>query len=153
MIWFNHDIDLWCISLNGGYKSYNESICPVGQTNFTQFINRFGETMPTAPLHRRIHHTRATKNQDQNHKRYRRGLSSASSAVELALPPFWYSFDYGMAHFVMFDTETDLGVGFIGPDQLGGGQKDSDGPFGSYQDQQIDFLNKDLASVDRRKTR
>lgn len=58
-----------------------------------------------------------------------------------------------MTHFVMFDTETDLGVGLVGPDQLGGGQGDSDGPFGSYLDQQLDFLQKDLASVDRFKTR
>jgi hypothetical protein len=34
------------VSINGGYKNYTESICPVGQTNFTQFINRFGLTMP-----------------------------------------------------------------------------------------------------------
>lgn len=58
-----------------------------------------------------------------------------------------------MTHFVMFDTETDLGVGLTGPDQLGGGQNDVDGPFGSYADQQVDFLHKDLASVDRLKTR
>lgn len=51
------------------------------------------------------------------------------------------------------DTETDLGVGLIGPDEAGGGQGGSDGPFGSYADQQIDFLTKDLAAVDRRVTR
>ena len=32
-----------------------------------------------------------------------------ANAAKLANPPFWYSFDYGMTHFVMIDTETDLG--------------------------------------------
>jgi len=65
------------------------------------------------------------------------------------MPPFWYSFDNGMVHYLQFDTETDLGVGLVGPDQLGGGQNDADGPFGTYSDQQIDFIRKDLASVNR----
>ncbi|OAA63085.1 metallophosphoesterase [Cordyceps fumosorosea ARSEF 2679] len=33
---------------------------------------------------------------------------------------FWYSFDHGMTHFVQLDTETDLGHGFVGPDEVGG---------------------------------
>lgn len=28
---------------NSGYKVYTESLCPVGQTNFTGYINRFSE--------------------------------------------------------------------------------------------------------------
>jgi hypothetical protein len=52
----------------------------------------------------------------------------------------------------MFDTETDLGVGLIGPDQVGGSQGDFDGPFGSFADQQIDFIVADFASVDRYQT-
>lgn len=48
----------------------------------------------------------------------------------------------------MFDTETDFGNGIIAPDEAGGGA-DFDGPFGSYADQQIDFIENDLASVDR----
>jgi hypothetical protein len=31
--------------------------------------------------------------------------SSESGGVE----NFWYSFDFGMTHYVQFDTETDLG--------------------------------------------
>ncbi|KAF8175082.1 Metallo-dependent phosphatase-like protein [Mycena galopus ATCC 62051] len=65
-----------------------------------------------------------------------------------ALSPFWYSFDYGMTHYLMFDTETDFGNGIIAPDEAGGGA-DFDGPFGSYMNQQIDFIEKDLAAVDR----
>ena len=64
------------------------------QKNFSSFINRFGLVMPTTT-----------------------GIDSLTSAAAqtranaaaLAKPPFWYSFDYGMAHFVMMDTETDLG--------------------------------------------
>lgn len=33
---------------------------------------------------------------------------NANKAAALANPPFWYSFDYGMAHIVMIDTETDF---------------------------------------------
>ncbi|KAJ5601594.1 metallo-phosphoesterase [Penicillium lagena] len=62
---------------------------------------------------------------------------------------FWYSFDNGMVHWIMLDTETDLGDGFIGPDQTGGVEKDIAGPFGPYANAQLDWLKKDLASVDR----
>lgn len=61
---------------------------------------------------------------------------------------FWYSFDYGMTHYLFFDTETDLGDGLIGPDEKGGGS-DSEGPFGPTMNAQIDFIKKDLASVNR----
>jgi len=74
----------------------------------------------------------------------------ASSSL-LANPPFWYSFDYGMVHFVMFDTETDLGKGLIGPEEFGGRQLLNNGPFGT-QNQQINFLNADLSSVNRKVT-
>lgn len=126
--------------LNGGSGGYTEAICPFGQTNFTQFINHFGKVMPTAPS-QSILGFRSSQ------------LAARDAAARLAKPPFWYSFDYGMAHFLMIDTETDLGVGLIGPDELGGGQNDADGPFGSYKDQQIDFIHKDLSSVDRLVTR
>jgi hypothetical protein len=33
---------------------------------------------------------------------------NANKAAALANPPFWYSFEYGMAHIVMIDTETDF---------------------------------------------
>ncbi|KAK4508745.1 hypothetical protein PRZ48_002484 [Zasmidium cellare] len=105
---------------NGGTKdktngvTYTEAICPVGQTNFTGFRNRF--RMPSGP----------------------------SGGLE----NFWYSYDYGMAHFVSIDTETDLGHGLTGPDE---GSPEFSGPFG-LMNQQLDWLEKDLASVDRRKT-
>jgi hypothetical protein len=63
---------------------------------------------------------------------------------------FWYSYDYGMVHFVQIDTETDLGHGLVGPSEPGGGLENA-GPFG-LMNQQIDWLTKDLASVDRTKT-
>jgi hypothetical protein len=58
---------------------------------------------------------------------------------------FWYSYDYGMTHFVHIDTETDLGNGVVGPDE---GNPEFGGPFGSYN-QQINWLTNDLASVNR----
>ncbi|KAK9465234.1 Metallo-dependent phosphatase-like protein [Lipomyces arxii] len=64
---------------------------------------------------------------------------------------FWYSWDNGMVHYVQIDTETDLGHNLIGPDELGGSNDDSDGPFG-LKNQQIEWLDKDLAAVDRTKT-
>lgn len=67
------------------------------------------------------------------------------------LEVFWYSFDHGMVHFVTFDTETDLGHGIIAPDEPGGSGNENSGPFG-IMNQQIDWLAKDLASVDRTKT-
>ncbi|KAM0786961.1 hypothetical protein ACM66B_002380 [Microbotryomycetes sp. NB124-2] len=63
--------------------------------------------------------------------------------------PFWYSFDYGMAHFVHLDTETDLGHGLLGP--IENNTKQANGPFG-LMDQQVSWLKQDLAKVDRSKT-
>jgi len=57
-----------------------------------------------------------------------------------------------MVHFVQFNTETDLGHGLVGPDEPGGGDVENSGPFGSYPNAQVDWLKKDLASVDRKKT-
>jgi len=127
----NHEAN--CV--NGGSGTDTEAtLCPVGQTNFTQYINRFGPVMPTSqflPSH----------NPAQQRAR--------EEARRLSRPPFWYSFDYGMAHFLVFDTETDLGVGLVGPDEFGGGQNDADGSFGGYKDQQHDFIINDLAGVNR----
>ncbi|THZ14343.1 Metallo-dependent phosphatase [Aureobasidium pullulans] len=61
----------------------------------------------------------------------------------------WYSFDHGMAHFISLDSETDLGNGLGGPDE---GQPLNSGPFGAYQNAQVDWLAADLAAVDRTKT-
>ena len=65
---------------------------------------------------------------------------------------FWYSFDHGMVHYVMIDTETDLGDGYIGPDQTGGVEDESTGPFGTYPNAQLDWLENDLSAVDRTRT-
>ena len=63
---------------------------------------------------------------------------------------FWYSFDYGMTHYVQFDTETDLGHGLIAPDSPQGGTEDA-GPF-AIANAQANWLAADLANVDRSKT-
>ena len=134
----NHEAN--CI--NGGSGADTEaSLCPLGQTNFTQFINRFGLVMP-----------RSSSSQSPLSQHPAQQLAR-ERARRLSRPPFWYSFDYGMAHFLIIDTETDLGIGVVGPDEPGGGQNDTDGPFGSYKDQQIDFIINDLAGVDRHLTR
>ncbi|KAK9235902.1 Metallo-dependent phosphatase-like protein [Lipomyces kononenkoae] len=65
---------------------------------------------------------------------------------------FWYSFDHGMVHYVSINTETDLGNGLIGEDDVNGPEDMDSGPFGSYPNEQIDWLEKDLSSVDRTKT-
>lgn len=65
---------------------------------------------------------------------------------------FWYSFDSGMVHYVQFDTETDLGHGFIGPDEVGGSEGEDSGPFSNLRDAQLKWLEKDLSSVDRAQT-
>lgn len=65
---------------------------------------------------------------------------------------FWYSWDYGMVHFITIDSETDLLVGLQSPDEVGGyGAGANSGPFGA-PNQQIQWLEYDLASVDRKKT-
>ncbi|KUL81416.1 hypothetical protein ZTR_10419 [Talaromyces verruculosus] len=97
---------------------YTSGLCPEGQKNFTDFIHRFGQTMPSA---------------------------FATKAKSLSNPPFWYSFEYGMTHIVMIDTETD----FPGaPDSQDGSAGLNGGPFGNTS-QQLDFLAADLASVNR----
>ena len=106
-------------------------LCPDGQRNFTDFINRFGNTMPTA-----FESTSADETAKVN----------ANRARQLANPPFWYSFEYGMTHFTMLNTETDFEDA---PDQPGGSAGLGTGPFGEYPQEQIDFLHADLASVDR----
>ncbi|ODQ76018.1 hypothetical protein LIPSTDRAFT_1422 [Lipomyces starkeyi NRRL Y-11557] len=65
---------------------------------------------------------------------------------------FWYSFDHGMVHYITLDTETDLGHGFIGNDQVGGSEFDNSGPFNATLNAQTTWLEADLKSVDRSKT-
>lgn len=85
---------------------------------------------------------------------------------------FWYSFDYGLAHFIALDAETDFAYSpewpFIrdvdGKDTLPS-ENDTfvtdSGPFGKIDNneyknnkayQQYQWLVKDLASIDRQKT-
>ncbi|OTA65191.1 Metallo-dependent phosphatase [Hypoxylon sp. EC38] len=109
---------------------YTTALCPRGQQNFTDFMTRFGETMATA-----FPSTSAAEAARVN----------ANKAQMLAKPPFWYSFEYGMLHFVMFDTETDFDDA---PDGPGGSAGLNSGPFGTPNQQQ-EFLEADLASVDR----
>ncbi|KAK4705025.1 acid phosphatase type 7, partial [Phenoliferia sp. Uapishka_3] len=135
---------------NGGTKGYNESICPVGQRDFAGFINRFGTLLPASS-------TTTLKRRDD----FPPGLPVAARKLALAkraaalgesLPPFFYSFDSGMVHYIMFDTETDLGNGLIGSDETGGIAGDTESMQGSYTNQQVDWLAKDLAAVDRKLT-
>ncbi|KAG6021204.1 hypothetical protein E4U41_002554 [Claviceps citrina] len=106
------------------------SVCPDGQNNFTDFMTRFGSSMPQ---------TFGSTSPDAQAK------MNANKAQELANPPFWFSFEYGMAHFVMIDTETDFGNA---PDGPHGEAQFNAGPFGA-PNQQLEFLEADLASVDR----
>ncbi|KAJ5104688.1 hypothetical protein NUU61_002035 [Penicillium alfredii] len=108
-------------------------LCPEGQSNFTDFMHRFSETMP------RAFDSASSSKTAQEHARKARDLSQ---------PPFWYSFEYGMAHIVMINTETDF---TDAPDGTDGNAKLDGGPFGAPH-QQLDFLAADLASVDRRVT-
>lgn len=76
-------------------------------------MNRFGHTMPTA-------FPSSSKNTTAQ--------SNAAKAKFLANPPFWYSFEYGMSHVIMFSTETDFPNA---PDAPGGSAGLNGGPFGS----------------------
>ncbi|KAL4807888.1 Metallo-dependent phosphatase-like protein [Aspergillus unguis] len=109
---------------------YTTGLCPDGQKNFTDFMHRFGATMPK-PF------TSVSTNASAK--------VLANKARELALPPFWYSFEYGMVHVTMINTETDFDDA---PDGPGGSAHLNSGPFGASE-QQLQFLEADLASVDR----
>lgn len=84
---------------------------------------------------------------------------------------FWYSFDYGLAHFITLDGETDFAnspeypfaADVTGNESLPKANETyvtDSGPFGaidgSYKDnkayEQYKWLAKDLASIDRTKT-
>ncbi|EFX04386.1 metallo-phosphoesterase [Grosmannia clavigera kw1407] len=119
----NHEAD--CEEL-----PYTAALCPAGQKNFTDFNNRFGRSMPTAFASTSTNATARVL---------------ANKAQQLARPPFWYSFEYGMVHVIMIDTETDFANAPDGPD---GNANLNTGPFGA-DGQQLAFLEADLASVDR----
>ncbi|KAL4862285.1 hypothetical protein BDV12DRAFT_190519 [Aspergillus spectabilis] len=109
---------------------FSTGLCPDGQKNFTDFMHRFGQTMPTSFPSISTNYT---------------AQILANQARELAQPPFWYSFEYGMAHIVMINTETDFDDA---PSGHGGSAGLNGGPFGTTN-QQVEFLHADLASVDR----
>ncbi|KAJ5691850.1 hypothetical protein N7462_001273 [Penicillium macrosclerotiorum] len=109
---------------------YLNELCPEGQKNFTDFMHRFEKTMPS-PFTSSSTSTAAQ--------------ALASKARSYANPPFWYSFEYGMAHIVMINTETDFPDA---PDGVDGSASLDSGPFGT-SGQQLNFLKADLASVDR----
>lgn len=109
---------------------YTSFLCPQGQTNFTDFHFRFNRTMGTA-----------FPSSSQNTA----AQNAAKKAQQLSNPPFWYSFEYGQTHVIMFDTETDFPKAPDGPDGSAGL---NGGPFGA-PGQQLAFLEADLASVDR----
>ncbi|KAL2840308.1 acid phosphatase [Aspergillus pseudoustus] len=111
--------------------------CPPSQRNFTAFQHRF--RMPGAETG---------------------GVGN-----------FWYSFEYGLAHFISIDTETDFAnspqspfaADVTGNETLPTEEETSltdSGPFGriegSYKDnkayEQYNWLKKDLAAIDRKKT-
>lgn len=46
----------------------------------------------------------------------------------------WYSFNHGMVHYVQLNTETDLGHGFIGNDEVG--WSDDSGPLNTTMNAQ-----------------
>ncbi|CAD6898245.1 unnamed protein product [Tilletia caries] len=110
-------------------------LCPAGQRNFTDFSLRFGDNMPASFPSRSMDEA---------------AMAARSKARSLALPPFWFSFEYGLAHIVMIDTETDFPSA---PDSAGGSSNPNlmGGPFGRAG-QQLEFLEADLASVDRNVT-
>ncbi|SMR41313.1 unnamed protein product [Zymoseptoria tritici ST99CH_1E4] len=105
-------------------------LCPEGQKNFTDFMVRFGNNMPAG-------FPSTSNNSDAQ--------ANATRAKTLAVPPFWYSFEYGMVHVVMFNTETDFPNA---PSGQGGSAGLNGGPFGA-PGQQLAWLEADLASVDR----
>ena len=104
--------------------------CAEGQRNFTDFNNRFGASMPKAFVS-------TSKNSAAK--------INANKAAQLAKAPFWFSFEYGMVHVTMIDTETDFADA---PDGPGGSAGLNGGPFG-FTNQQLEFIDADLASVDR----
>ncbi|KAJ6112434.1 hypothetical protein N7512_007758 [Penicillium capsulatum] len=122
----NHEAD--CTEI-----PYTSGLCPEGQRNFTDFMHRFSGIMPS-PF------TSTSTNSTAQ--------SLAANARRYANPPFWYSFEYGMAHVVMINTETDFPDA---PDGQNGSGGLNGGPFGKPH-QQLEFLEADLASVDRRIT-
>jgi hypothetical protein len=60
-----------------------DHMCPRGQKNFTDYMNRFGRIMPA---------TFPSTSKDKT------AVKLAETAAALSLPPMWFSYEYGMAH-------------------------------------------------------
>lgn len=107
-------------------QTYNTSFCPEGQKNFTgKSLDSRSTYVPILISSGYINHWRMP-----------------DSAVVGSQGNFWYSFDYGLAHFVVIDTETDF---LNAPDMSA---TLASGPFGKTG-QQLAWLQADLQSVDR----
>jgi acid phosphatase type 7 len=74
------------------------------------------------------------------------------SSVSGGTGNFWYSWDHGMVHYIQLDTETDLGHGFIGEDEVGGGEGLNASSVNATMDAQTKWLEADLKAVNRTKT-
>jgi hypothetical protein len=70
------------------------------------------------------------------------------SAESKGLENFWYSWGYGMVHFIQFNSETDFPNA---PDEPGGEGLEFAGPF-APNGTQLAWLEEDLKKVDRKKT-
>ena len=75
-------------------------------------------------------------------------IHSMPSQPSNGLENFWYSWDYGLVHFIQFNTETDFPNA---PDEPGGEGEEDAGPF-APPGTQLAWLKNDLASVNRQKT-
>ncbi|KAK9438315.1 Phosphodiesterase/alkaline phosphatase D [Metarhizium brunneum] len=65
---------------------------------------------------------------------------------------FWYSWNNSMVHFIQLNTKTNVGPGFIGPDEIGGFANEGASPVNATINAQATWLEADLASVNREKT-
>jgi acid phosphatase type 7 len=119
----------------------NLTICVPGQLNFTGYIAhwKYVNVHRSRPVHHQ--HIKSISNACLL-------VPSMPSQQSRGLGNFWYSFDYGMVHFITFNTETDFPNA---PDEPGGEGAEVAGPF-APNGTQLAWLEKDLASVDRKKT-
>ncbi|KAK9458416.1 Metallo-dependent phosphatase-like protein [Dipodascopsis uninucleata] len=125
------------------YKPYM-----VGPGNHESNCDEGGSTDAATGIHYNISLCFEGQRNFSSYKNHFRMPSAESGGVG----NFWYSFDHGMVHYVFLNSETDLGNGLIGEDDVDGPENMYSGPFGSYENEQVDWLEADLAAVDRVKT-
>ncbi|SCV66901.1 BQ2448_5547 [Microbotryum intermedium] len=137
---------------NGGYSpksgpgvnNYTDANCPVGQTNFTFYINQFRMPGPDSGGVGNFCECLSLGTAQKKH------LNPTAQLTPITFSCSGYSYNYGMAHFISLDTETDLGHGLAGPIQ--NKSNNHNGPFGVTMNAQIDWLISDLQRVDRKRT-